>query len=179
MKDKGYTVEYVPPRDNAAIFQRLFAGVRAKLAADPSGPMIDDAPGNFKEEDNSYYYAIPLKDDKGRISFAYDDYTADMEFEEFMHTGAADRGRISIDIKIHVPQSEEQLYEQELKRLDKEKIPDARFERGKSGGVISASIAYGDYIVNPDENDVNILYKQTTDLWSQIKLVIDETGTSL
>lgn len=173
MTDKAYSVEYVPPKDTAAILRGLFAQVQERLAASLPQGMLDASPREVSEKDNSYDYVIPLGNDRGHIYFSYDDEIAEMaSFEEYMHSGWADRGRLWLRITLKLAGAEEAKCRQALKELAAKDIQDISPGRG----TLSVSQICDACLLRPDENDVNWIYESVMKLWRQLELVLEKAG---
>ena len=177
MEEKGYTVEYIAPQDNRAILQDLFDKVLDRLASGlPGGASLGPA-GKVTERKDSYSCKTYLEDERGYISFSYDDYIPDFDsFEEYMHSGSADRGRLYIDILLDVPAGEDSIYKEAFRRIDEKERAELSYRGGKGHGEISASRSIGIYLLSPDENDVDFIYDSVMDLWKRIRHLTDEAA---
>lgn len=173
MKDKGYTVEYVPPMDNLTILQEFFGQIQEKLAANFPGDIAGPPTQNVTKSNDTYYYKILLKNDIGEILFRYDDYMSDFHsFEEYMHSNSSDWGRLDIEIKIKCSLLENSLFKYEIRTIEKNEIQDVSYQKGENYGEIVASRAGGIYLLNPNEDEINSIYNGIIDLWNQIKRVM-------
>lgn len=180
MNDKGYTVEYVPPKDNRVILLNFFRKSQEKLAVTLNGEISTSQLQEVTERRYSYYYKILLKDEKGEILFRYDDYIPNFEsFEDYMHSGSSDRGRLEVDIIMRIPQGEEKAYAQALKKAEEIGLSDVKYWKRIDYSELSVRESGGIYLLSPNEEDVNKIYNAVIQLWFQIKQLMDEASKLL